>query len=220
MPDLTFQVEAARPERFAAAPLLLFRLRITEAVRLGKQATPIHTVALRCQVRIEPARRRYSADEQGRLGDLFGTPDRWGQTLRPLLWTHVSAVVPSFTGSGAADLAVPCSADFCMAATKYFAALEDGDIPLGLLFSGTIFYEAQDGALQVAQIPWDREASFRLPAATWRELMDHYYPNTSWLCLRRDVFDRLNEYKSRQGLPTWEGAMERLLSVAGGAVPS
>jgi hypothetical protein len=218
MPELTFQVEGAEPERFAAAPLMLFRLRITEAVRPGNEPTPIHTVALRCQVRIEPARRRYAAEEQGRLSDLFGTPDRWGQTLRPLLWAHVSAGVPSFTGSGTADLAVPCSADFCLAATKYFAALDAGEVPLSFLFSGTIFYEAADGALQVAQIPWDREASSRLSAATWRGLMDHYYPNMSWLCLRRDVFDRLGEYKSRQGLPTWEEALERLLSAAGEVV--
>ncbi|HEX5270153.1 MAG TPA: DUF6084 family protein [Gemmataceae bacterium] len=219
MPDLTFQVDAARPERFAAAPLLLFQVRLTESVRPAREPTPIHSVALRCQVRIEPARRRYAAAEQGRLGDLFGTPDRWGQTLRPLLWTHVSAVVPSFTGSGTVDLPVPCGADFCLAATKYFAALEEGEVPLSFLFSGTIFYEGPDGALQVAQIPWDREATFRLPAATWREVTDHYYPNTRWLCLRRDVFDRLNEYRSRQGLPTWEDALDRLLAPAGEAVP-
>jgi hypothetical protein len=218
MPDIMFQVEGARPERFAAAPLLLFGLRVTEAVPLGRKPTPVHSVVLRCQARIEPARRRYGADEQARLVELFGTPDRWSQTLRPLLWAHVSAAVPSFTGSGAAELAVPCSADFSLAATKYFAALGDGDIPLCFLFSGTVFYEATGGRLQVAQIPWDREATFRLPAATWRELMDHYYPNTSWLCLRRDVFDRLREYKSRAGLPTWEDALERLLSAAGEAV--
>lgn len=212
MPDLNFQVEAAEPQHQAAAPLLLFKLRITEAVRAGQPPTPVHTVALRCQVRIEPARRRYGSAEQQRLVDLFGTPERWGQTLRPLLWTHLSLIVPTFTGSATVDLPVPCSYDFSLAATKYFAALETGDLPLCFLFSGTIFYEGADGALQVAQIAWEKEASFRLPAATWRGLMESYYPNSAWLCLRKDVFDRLNEYKSRQGLPTWEQALERLLS--------
>ena len=107
---------------------------------------------------------------------------------------------------------MPCSYDFSLAATKYFAALEGGDLPLCFLFSGTIFYEAADGALQVAQIPWEKEATFRLPAATWRALMDLYYPNSAWLCLRKDVFDRLDQYRSRQGLPTWEQALERLLA--------
>ena len=100
MPDLNFQVEGAEPERFAAAPLLLFKLRVSEQAAPEAEPTPIHAVALRCQVRIEPARRRYSAAEQERLLDLFGTPERWGQTLRPMLWTHVSAVVPPFTGDG------------------------------------------------------------------------------------------------------------------------
>src|SRR5215469_14443473 len=112
MPDLRFQVEGAEPERVAAAPLLLFKLRVTDVA----PAAPVHAVMLRCQVRIEPARRRYIAAEQGRLLDLFGTPERWGQTLRPMLWTHVSLALPSFTGGCATDLPVPCSYDFSLAA--------------------------------------------------------------------------------------------------------
>ncbi len=109
---------------------------------------------------------------------------------------------------------MPCSYDFNLAATKYFAALDDGDIPLCFLFSGTIFYEAAEGCLQVGQISWEKEADFRLPAATWRQLMDQHYPNSAWLCLRKDVFDRLARYQSLQGLPTWEQALERLLAAA------
>jgi hypothetical protein len=207
-------VEGAEPQRFAAAPQLLFKLRITESLPAGAGPTPIHSVVLRCQVRIEPARRRYQAAEEPRLRDLFGTPERWGQTMRTLLWTHVGAVVPPFTGTAEMDLPVPCSYDFSLAATRYFDAVEGGDLPLCFLFSGTIFHEADNGALQVAQISWEKESSYRLPAATWRGLMDAYYPNTAWLCLRKDVFDRFDQYRSRRGLPTPETALERLLSAA------
>ena len=131
-----------------------------------------------------------------------------------MLWTHVSAVVPPFTGTGAVDLPVACTYDFNLAATKYFAALEQGEIPLCFLFSGTIFYEGPEGALQVTQISWEKEAYYRLSASAWRGLMELYYPNTATLCLRKDVFDRLDAYRSRRGLPTWEHAMERLLSAA------
>lgn len=211
MPELNFEVEGAEPQRFAASPHLFFKLRLTEAVAPGQQPTPIHSVVLRCQIRIEPARRRYNTAEKDRLLDLFGTPERWGQTLRPLLWTHVSTVVPPFTGSQTVDLPVPCSYDFSLAATKYFDALEEDGIPLCFLFSGTVFYQTIDEALQVSQIAWEKEAYFRLPVAVWRELMDLHYPNCAWLCLRKDVFDLLHQYKSRQGLPTWEQAIERLL---------
>src|SRR5262249_7192433 len=183
MLDLNFQVEGAEPERVAAAPLMRFRLRATERVATGVPPTPIHAVALSSQIRIEPARRRYGPREQERLLDLFGSPERWGQTLRPLLWTHASVVVRPFAGSTAVDLPVPCSHDFSLAATRYFDALEGGEIPLCFLFSGTIFYEAEERGLQVAQVPWDREASFRLPAATWKALMDHHYPDSVWLRL-------------------------------------
>jgi hypothetical protein len=212
MLDLNFQVDGADPQRHAAVPTMLFRLRVAEAVRAGAEPAPVHSLMLRCQVRIEPARRRYDAAEQQRLLDLFGTPERWGQTLRPLLWTHVSAVVPAFTGAAAVDLAVPCSYDFNVAATKYFAGLERGDLPLCFLFSGTIFYEAAGGALQAGQISWEKEASFRLPAAAWQGLMEHYYPNSAWLCLRKDVFDALNGYRTRHGLATPEQALETLLA--------
>jgi hypothetical protein len=211
MPELTFEVNGAAPLPFAASPHLAFRLRIDDA-----DAPPmsIPAVALRCQIRIEPTRRRYDAQEQERLRDLFGEPPRWGQTLRGLLWTHASLMVPSFTGSTVVELPVPCTFDFNVAATKYFSALEDGEVPLTLLFSGTIFHEAEHGALQAAPISWEKEADFRLPVRVWREMMDLYYPNTAWLCLRKDVFDQLYQFKMHRGLPTWEHALECLLSQA------
>ena len=214
MPDLNFQVEKAEPEPFAVGPLLLFKLRISQSAAPDEPPPPIHAVALRCQIRIEPARRRYATAEQERLLDLFGKPDRWGQTLRATLWTHTSVVVPPFTTSAVVDLPVPCTYDFNVAATKYFYALEDGEVPLLILFSGTIFHEVEDRGLQVAQIPWEKEASFRLPVQVWKQMMDLYYPNSAWLCLRKDVFDRLYQYKSRRGLPTWEHALDSLLSTA------
>lgn len=212
LPDLNFQVQGAAAERFAAAPLLLFGLRISDAT-VGEDEVAIQAVVLRCQIRIEPGRRRYSPDEQQRLLDLFGTPERWGQTLRPMLWTHASVIVPSFIGSTVVDLPVPCSYDFNLAATKYFDALED-KIPLCFLFSGTVFYAAENGALQAMQIPWEKESYFALPAETWKDLMDLYYPNMSWLGLQRDTFDRLCEYRRREGLSTWEQAVEKLLDAA------
>jgi hypothetical protein len=80
------------------------------------------------------------------------------------------------------------------------------------MFSGTVFYQGADEALQVAQVPWDREANFRLPVSTWKEMMEMHYPNVAWLCLRRDVFEQLYQYKVRHGLPTWEQAISKALA--------
>jgi hypothetical protein len=213
MPELEFQVEGAETVPYAVAPTLALKLRLTQA-RGTLPARAIHAVALRCQIRIEPGKRRYEAAEGERLLDLFGTQDRWSQTLRPMLWTHVSAVVPPFTESISVDLPVACSFDFNVAATKYFYALDDGEVPLCLLFSGTVFHEDEEAGLQVAQISWDKETRYRLSVQSWKEMMERYYPNCAWLCLRRDVFDRLYLYKSRQGSPTWEQALENLLPPA------
>lgn len=207
VPDLNFQVESVEAETKAIAPLLNFKLRIVA----GDPHEAIESVALRCQLQIETVRRRYSPEEQVRLKDLFGEPQRWNQTLRSMLWTHVSVIVPPFAGSTEANLPVPCTFDFNVAATKYFHGLEEGEIPLILLFSGSIFYRDAAGELQVTQISWEKEARYRLPVEVWQRMMDVYYPNTAWLCLRRDTYDRLCQFKVMHGNPTWDNTVERLL---------
>jgi Family of unknown function (DUF6084) len=208
MPDLNFQIEAAEPVPFAATPLLGFKLRVTNT----PPDEAIHTVVLRTQIQIEVTRRHYSAEEQEQLLDLFGEPERWSQTLRNMLWTQAIVTVPQFKDQAVVDLPVPCTFDFNVAAIKYFHGLTAGDLPLIFLFSGTVFYEERDDGLRVAPISWDKEAKFRLPVRVWRELMNTYYPNSAWLNLRKDVFDRLYRYKMQSGIPTWEMALERLLA--------
>lgn len=207
MPDLGFKIEGAEVALFAASPQIAFQLQVTN----NDPTETIHSVALRCQIQIEVTRRRYTAEDQEKLRDLFGEPERWSQTLRNLLWTHVNVNVPPFHGSTVIDLPVPCTFDFNVAATKYFHGLGDGNIPLCLMFSGTVFYAPEGGHMQVSPISWEKEARFSMPIKVWREMMDSYYPNTAWLCLHRDVFERLQEYKVRHGIPTWEQAIESML---------
>jgi len=207
MPDLRLTIEGAEVVQYAAAPLLAFKLRIAN----HPSEETIHTVALRAQIQIEATRRKYDANEQARLLDLFGEPDRWGQTLRSMLWTHASVVVPRFTGSALADIVVPCTFDFNVAATKYFHGVASGDLPLCFQFSGTVFYHGENETLQVAPISWDKEAKYRLPVKVWKDLMDVYYPNSAWLALQRDTFEKLYQFKVRDGIPTWEEALERAL---------
>jgi hypothetical protein len=207
MPDLGFKIEDTEVVKFAATPQIALKLQLTNA----DPAETIQGVALRCQIQIEVTRRRYTAEDQEKLRDLFGEPDRWSQTLRNLLWTHVNVNVPPFQGSTVVDLPVPCTFDFNVGATKYFHGLGDGDVPLCFMFSGTVFYAREGGHMQVSPISWDKEARFSMPVKVWREMMDAYYPNSAWLCLRRDVFERLYEYKVRHGIPTWEQALENML---------
>jgi hypothetical protein len=208
VPELHFSIEGAEAVDNAAVPMIALKLRVTNLPATEE----IHTLMLRCQVQIEPARRAYVAEEREKLLDLFGEPERWCRTVRPLLWMNTSVAVPAFTDNVLVDVQLPCSFDFNVAATKYFHALGSGEIPLCVMFSGTAFYKGRDAALQVAQVPWDREANFRLPVSVWKKMMDTYFPNTAWLCLNREAFNRLYEYKVRHGIPTWEQAIERALA--------
>lgn len=209
MTAVAFDVVGARPEPHAATPTIMLRLRVTEA-----SGGSVHALALRCQIRIEPQRRRYSQDEEGRLYELFGETPHWGDSLRPFLWTHVSTTIGGFAGSADVDLPVECSYDFEVAGAKYLHGLGDGEIPLLLLFSGTVFTRGEAG-FAAEPISWDQEASFRLPVSVWRGVMDCYFPNSGWLRVNRGTLDRLQRFKAERAVPTWDQAIEQLLKEAG-----
>lgn len=208
MTDLSFAVIEAQPESHAAVPTLKFRLRIREG-----SEQPIHGILLRCQVQIDPRRRRHAPAEQDRLLDLFGEPARWSETQRPLVWTQATLMVPPFQGSVEIDLSIACTYDFEVASAKYLYALEAGEAPLHFLFSGTVFAKTDTG-FQVSQIPWDKQAAFRMPAKVWRDLMDCYFPACAWIRLRHESLDALQRFRSRNALPTWDATIEALLSAA------
>jgi hypothetical protein len=54
---------------------------------------------------------------------LFGETPRWGDTLKPFLWTNLSATIPGFRESIQIELPVACTYDFEIAAAKYFHSL-------------------------------------------------------------------------------------------------
>lgn len=208
MTEFAYSCTGVRADRYAAGPTLVFRLRIT-----ATPGTRVHAMALRCQFRIEPARRSYGPPEAAGLADLFGERARWGSTLLPVQFAQVSLVVPGFTGETEVDLPVPCTYDLDVAATRYFRALEGGEVPLLLLFSGTAF--TGPGGFQVEPVPWSMEASYRMPVAVWQEMVEQHFPGCGWVRLPRGTMDALLAYRSRQALPSWEATVEALLGSDG-----
>ncbi|MFF3741241.1 DUF6084 family protein [Streptomyces sp. NPDC002566] len=212
MTELSFACTGVRADRYAAGPTLVFRLRVT-----ATGGVRVHALALRCQIRVEPARRGYTPAEADGLTDLFGERSRWGSTLQPLQFAEVPLMVPGFTGETEADLVVPCTYDLDIAAGRYLSALTDGEVPLLMLFSGTAFTGTR--GFQVEPVPWDRETVCRMPVAVWREMIDQHFPGCGWIRLPRDTMDALLAYRSRRALPSWESTVRALLDDAGAAGP-
>ncbi|MGW7041931.1 DUF6084 family protein [Streptomyces avermitilis] len=212
MTEFSFECTGVRADRYAAGPTLLFRLRVTAA-----DNARVHALALRCQIRIEPARRGYESAEADGLADLFGERSRWGNTLQPVQFAQVSLMVPGFTGETEVDLVVPCTYDMDIAATRYLAALKGGEVPLLMLFSGTAFTGA--AGFRVEPVPWDREAAFRMPVSAWREMVEQHFPGCGWIRLPRDTMDALLAYRSQRALPSWEATVRALLEEKGTADP-
>ena len=204
-PQLDFDVERVEAVEHAAVPTLAFHVRIDAG------GAEVRSLALNVQLRIVAQRRGYDETERERLFELFGVPADWGRTLRSLRWLTTSLTVPAFADATTVELPVPCTYDFEVVASKYLDALAGGEVPLELLFSGTVFFAGAGGSLQVVHVPWDREARCSLPVAVWRNALDYAFPGTAWLRIRRDLFERLKAYKSTRALLTWDAALEELL---------
>jgi hypothetical protein len=202
--NLEFNIASAEPLRNAAVPLLNFHLEV-------KADAPVHAILLRAQIQIEPRRRRHNGAEQSRLVDLFGEPDRWSESQHPLVWSQSAVNITAFDSNIGVDLPVACTYDFEVASAKYLAALGDGEIPLRFLFSGTVFARTSSG-FRVEQIPWSKEALFRLPVATWRELMDSYFPGQAWIRVRRETLEILQRLRASEGMSSWDEAIESMLA--------
>jgi hypothetical protein len=207
--ELAFDCIGSRVDRYAVVPSLSLILRISET---GGQR--VEAIALRCQIRIEPARRRYSGAEAERLNDLFGDTERWADTLKPMQFSTVATMVPGFSGAIELDLPIPFTYDLEVGSARYFDSLEAGEIPLLLLFSGTVF-TVTDGRMQVQQVPWSKEAAYRLPVSVWREAIDAHFPNSAWIKMSRQTLEELQRFKSAHALPTWDRTLEALLARSG-----
>jgi hypothetical protein len=206
MADLVFDCIGAEPDRYAVVPSMTLKLRISET-----SGQRIETIALRCQMRIEPARRRYTPTEEQRLNDLFGDTGRWADTLKPFQFTTVSVMVPGFAGNTEIDLPVPFSYDLELATARYFTSLETGEIPLLLLFSGTVF-SVTDGRISVELVPWSKEAPCRIPVDVWREAIDVHFPNAAWIKMTTQTLDELQRFKNQRAIPTWDATLRALLA--------
>lgn len=205
-PLVHFRATGARIWPAAARPALALGLEVTAA-----GGEPVDSVLVRIQVRIAARERGYSRAAEARLADVFGEPERWGQTVGDLWWSQETLVIPAFTGRTTVDLPLYCSYDFEAASAKYLAALDEGDIPVRLLFSGSVFRRGGQG-LVIHPIAWEEEALARVPVGLWREAMEAFFPGQAWLRLERATFDRLNAWRSRHGFASWEEAVRALLA--------
>src|ERR1044072_8292405 len=90
---------------------------------------------------------------------------------------------------------------------RYVSRIREVDVPLVFLFSGMAF---RTGLVQ--PVPWDREASYRMPASVWRSTMDRFFPGGGWLRVSSDTIDRLQAFRGRQALVSWDDVIDRLFA--------
>ena len=208
-PWLALEVSDVRPVDHAAAPTLSFTLEIDD--RSGRD---VFAVALTIQILLEPIKRKYDDATRESLIELFGEPGRWATTARRMVWSSESVLVHAFKGSTSVEVPVLCNYDLELAATRYFSALPDGEVPLVWHFNGSVYYGGADDRVQVVPIPWDTVAEYNMPVAAWRTMIDRHYPNRGWVALDAGTAERLGRLKAGRGLHTVDQTVNELLDEA------
>lgn len=207
MPDLNFEIIDAEVRPYCALPTIVFTLEISNNI----PDEEVYAAALKCQIMIEPVKRKYDSDTKKKLYELFGEPVRWNETLRSLLWMIVNIPVPRFTDKTNVEVAIPCSEDQGLAAAKYFYAVKDEKIPLAFLFSGTLFFKGAAGQLQMSLVSWEKEAAYQMKAALWHQMMETYFPDCRWLRVNKEIYNKLVKYKATTAHATLETCLESIL---------
>jgi hypothetical protein len=123
---------------------------------------------------------------------------------------QANATVQGFTGETETELALPCTYDLEVIGARYLHALDAGEVPLNLLFSGTIFTKGATG-FEVEQVPWACEARWALPVRVWRDMIDAFFPNSGYVRVSADVLKELAAFRARHDLISWDETMRRLL---------
>jgi len=205
-PHLDFEVRNVTPLANAAAPTLRFELAIDEGTE-----REIFAIALSVSIEIEPAQRRYDPETRERLVELLGDPQKIGAPTRTMHWTRLGVLVPAFSGSTGVGVDVLCNYDLEIGATSYFHAVEDGEVPLAFNFNGNVYYQGDDGRLQIVQVDWDSHASYRMPVEAWKRMIEMHYPFRDWLALHSETLEALRRRRSERGLPTYDATVAELL---------
>ncbi|EHK88026.1 DUF6084 family protein [Saccharomonospora azurea] len=206
-PVLSWAVTGVDVAPVEAVPALRLRLRVS-------CDRPVRSLTLAVSVRIAAALRDYTAEERTRLRGVFGMPEQWAASVGELVWARPVLHVAGFTGHTDVDVPVPCGQDVELASVSYLSALSDGDVPLRLHFSGTVFHDS-GGGLAVTRLPWDSEVKYRLPLACWQEVRRTYFGRHRWLRVEEAVYERLHDYRVRHAYGSPQEAIEALLEQAG-----
>jgi hypothetical protein len=206
IPAPDFNVLEAAPVPRSAAPVISFQMRVRDY-----SEREVYAIGLRSQIMIEARQREHDDATRERLLELFGEPERWGDTARGLLWAHCETFVGGFVASTRFELRVPVSLDLEVATVKYFTAIDSGKVPLAFHFNGTVFYCGDQDRLQITQVPWTAEAQFALPIETWRKTIDDHYPNGAFVRLEEDTLEALRRYRIARGLHSLDAALAELV---------
>ena len=170
-----------------------------------------------CQVKIEPQRRHYGDAEVARLYELFGETAAVGRLAaavpvdprrrhRARLRRHhrgrpADRVHVRLRGGGGQVPPRPRRRGRCPSCCCSPAPSSPGAAP----------------ASSPSPISWQAEASYRLPVATWRAVMDRYFPGSGWVRVEpRHARPAAARSRPARALTGWDDAFDAPVQGSGG----
>ena len=212
MADLTFDCIGAQAERYAVMPTITLSAADQRDQRAADR---------RDRAALPDPDRAVTAALHGRRGRAAARPLRrhgaLGRHAEAACSSRTSStMVTSFTGSTEVDSRSTSATTWRSATTGTSPSLESGEIPLLLLFSGTVF-SIVDGRLQVQQVPWQQGSGLpapgeRLAGSDRRALPEQRVDHDEQADARRAA-----ALQDPRALPTWDATVTALLAEAADA---
>ena len=172
----------------------------------------------RALITIEPAKRAYDDATASAWSSSSASPSAGRRRPRSFRWAQADALVPAFDGRDRVRArACPAPTTSSSPPPSTSTGSPDGEAPLRFHFNGTVFYEADDGRMQIVQVPWDRSAALRDAgrglAGDDRRRTTRTAAGCRCTPRRSSGCERL---KAERGLPTFDAAVDELLADEGG----
>ena len=108
--------------------------------------------------------------------------------------------MPTFSGSTAFTVEVPCTYDLEVASARVLRlAARRRACRSAFHFNGTVLYRGEADRLQVVLVPWSCSARWRMPSSVWRRTIEGHYPGGGWIRLAEDTLEQLSARKADAG---------------------
>ncbi len=195
-PKISMEVEGLKPLLYSVAPSAVLQLRFFNR----NSSMEIVSVIARLRVFVE-----YPLNVGG----------DWPELVRELL-TYGQIMTQPFTEETLCEAYIPITAEMDAALLLRFSGRSVKKLPIVVTLEGFALYRNRgDGRVLYYMLPTDPplEARYILGFEDWSNIVRTFYgSDLIWIKIRRDVLERLEEYKRKKFYPSYSEMLDDIMN--------